>query len=169
MAADTPSQTTGQGFIPAAPAPSEPAKPADVARPIEVSKPAGGEVAGDRPAPATTLSSSLHDQLARIEDKCSRIEDKYARSEALLSRVDHHIESATGRMGEAARQSDLTALRTEVRAVSDRVRAVPGTGALVLTALITSVLTVILLVAVQRLQLDSMIPQRNAPAPAAQQ
>ncbi|WP_236960583.1 hypothetical protein [Methylobacterium durans] len=63
-------------------------------------------------------------------------------------------------MNEAARQSDLAALRTEVRAVSDRTKRLPGAGALVLTAIITAVVTVVLMIAVQRLHLDALIPQR---------
>ena len=38
------------------------------------------------------------------------------------------------------------------------VHRLPGTGALVLTAIITAVLTVALMVAVQRLNLDRMLP-----------
>ena len=62
------------------------------------------------------------------------------------------------RMNDAARQADLSWLRSEVRTLSDRVGRLPGTGALVLTAIITAVLTVALMVAVQRLNLDRMLP-----------
>ncbi|CAA2099988.1 hypothetical protein MBUL_00444 [Methylobacterium bullatum] len=113
-------------------------------------------LAQSAPAP----SSHGSDQLARIEDKCARIEDKYARSEALLSRVEEKIEGATARMSEAARQSDLAALRSEVRAVADRTRRLPGSGALVLTAIITAVLTVVLTIAAQRFHLDGLITPR---------
>lgn len=160
MNADAPTQSTGQGFIPAAPAPADPPRTTPD-KPAVSHEPA-------TPVPSQVAGSPVGDQLARIEDKCSRIEDKYARSEALLSRVEDHIVGAATRMGEAARQSDLAALRTEVRSINDRIHGIPGTGALILTALITAVLTVVLLVAVQKLQLDSYLPQRAAPsAPAA--
>ena len=107
------------------------------------------------------------DQLARIEDKCSRIEDKYARSEALLSRVEEKVEGAAGRMNEAARQSDLSALRSEVRAIADRTRGLPGSGALVLTAIITAVLTVALTIAAQRFHLDAAFLVGDAGAAVA--
>lgn len=105
-------------------------------------------------------ANQLFDQLARIEDKCSRIEDKYARSEALLSRVEDKVDGAAGRMNEAARQSDLAALRTEMRGLSERTRRLPGTGALILTALVTAILTVALTIAAQRLNLDSLLPPK---------
>ena len=116
----------------------------------------------DRPAAQSHAipANQLFDQLARIEDKCSRIEDKYARSEALLSRVEDKVDGAAGRMNEAARQSDLAALRTEMRGLSERTRRLPGTGALVLTALITAVLTVALTIAAQRLNLDGLLPPK---------
>ncbi len=163
MTADTPNRTIGQGFIPGAPAPA--------AMPDAEAETAGKAVLETpsmiKPASPQPVAAPISDQLARIEDKCSRIEDKHARAEALLTRVEDHVEGATNRMGEAARQSDLAALRTEVRGISDRVRGIPGTGALILTAIITSVLTVILMVAIQRLPLDSLLPQRAAPAAPA--
>ena len=130
--------------------------------PVHVPAPAGPATpAVVQSSPAHAIpSSQMFDQLARIEDKCSRIEDKYARSEALLSRVEDKMEGAATRMNEAARQSDLAALRTETRALSERTRRLPGSGALVLTAVITSVLTVVLMVAVQRLNLDGLLPPR---------
>ncbi|MBB5763764.1 hypothetical protein HNR01_003399 [Methylorubrum rhodesianum] len=118
--------------------------------------PAAPPTSAGRTEPPATVNHA--DQLARIEDKTARIEDKYARSEALLSRVEEKVESASTRMNDAARQADLSSLRSEVRTLSDRVGRLPGTGALVLTAIITAVLTVALMVAVQRLNLDRMLP-----------
>jgi hypothetical protein len=152
--ADDQTKTGGAGFLPASPAPA----PAPTPAPVEKST---AVVAPSAPAPA---GSAVGDQLARIEDKTARIEDKYARSESLLSRMEEKIEGATTRMNEVARQSDLAALRGEVRGINERVRRSPGTGALVLTAIITSVLTVVLMVAVERLNIDSMLPKRAAPA-----
>jgi hypothetical protein len=74
------------------------------------------------------------DQLSRIEDKTARIEEKYARSEAILQRVGTTVEAATSRMNEVASQADLTALR-------DQVRRLPGTSALFIVAIVTSLLT----------------------------
>lgn len=146
MTETSPNPTTGPGFIPAS-------SPVD-APPATVSNvPARAEPA------VTPGASPVGDQLARIEDKCARIEDKYARSEALLSRVDDKIEGAANRMNEAARQSDLAALRSEVRAIGDRTRRLPGAGALVLTAVITALLTVVLMIAVQRLNLEALLPR----------
>ena len=54
------------------------------------------------------------DQLSRIEDKAARIEEKYARTETLLQRVQDRVEAATGRMSEAALQSDLVIVRERV-------------------------------------------------------
>ena len=150
MTEASPTKPSGTEFIPATPAPTPPsaAKPA-----VALSQPSVGRAELPSSGPV-----SHADQLARIEDKTARIEDKYARSEALLSRVEEKVESASTRMNEAARQADLSSLRSEVRGLSDRVSRLPGTGALVLTALITAVLTVALMVAVQRLNLDRMLP-----------
>ena len=91
-------------------------------------EPAGGSQGrGAGPGPA-------HDQLSRIEDKTARIEEKYARSEAILQRVGNTVEAATNRMNEVASQADLAALR-------DQVRRLPGTGALLAVAIVTSLLT----------------------------
>jgi len=149
MAETSPTASTGPDFIPAGQTPKPAASPAPVVGWAE-----------------TLPAAANHgDQLARIEDKAARIEDKYARSEALLSRVEEKVEGASARMNEAARQSDLASLRGEVRGMGDKIRRMPGTGALVLTAIITSVLTVVLMVAVQRLNLDHLLPPRaNAPA-----
>lgn len=164
MADDTQLKTGETGFIPNAPTPTD--KPAALAAPLTASERPPSErpssaVSASAPAPA---GSAVGDQLARIEDKTARIEDKYARSEALLSRMEEKIEGASTRMNEVARQSDLGALRGEVRSINERIKRSPGTGALVLTAIITSVLTVVLMVAIQRLNLDSVLPQRAAPA-----
>jgi hypothetical protein len=84
-----------------------------------------------------------HDQLSRIEDKTARIEEKYARSEAILQRVGSTVEAATSRMNEVASQADLAALR-------DQVRRLPGTGALIMTAMLTALLTAALVYAAMR-------------------
>lgn len=152
MTETAPTKTTGTDFIPVTPAPATPA-PAAPSAPPPVTRATAG--------PAETAASApvnVADQLARIEDKAARIEDKYARSEALLSRVEEKVEGASARMNESARQADLASLRGEVRGMADRVARLPGTGALVLTALITSVLTVALIVAVQRANLDRLLP-----------
>jgi hypothetical protein len=88
-------------------------------------------------------SGSAHDQLARIEDKTARIEEKYARSEAILQRVGSTVEAATSRMNEVASQAELAALR-------DQVRRLPGTGALLMGAIVTALLTAALVYALLR-------------------
>lgn len=160
MAEDAQSKTSGSGFIPA----TAPEKP-NPAPPPTSSATVPATVGKAEPIPHSPSSHS--DQLARIEDKTARIEDKYARSEALLSRVEEKVEGAATRMNDAARQSDLAALRGEVRGINERVRKVPGTGALIVTAVITSVLTVALLLLAQGLHLEKYVPQR--PAPTTQQ
>jgi hypothetical protein len=144
MTETSPTKSSGTDFIPTTPPVS--AAPA----------PAPAPSLAKAEAPAAPVNHS--DQLARIEDKAARIEDKYARSEALLSRVEDKVENASSRMNEAARQADLASLRSEVRGMADRINRLPGTGALVLTALITAVLTVALMVAVQRANLDKLLP-----------
>lgn len=149
----TETSPTGRDFIPATSA-----DPAPSPAPVSAGTP---PVVVGRAEPLPPAASAPGgDQLTRIEDKCARIEDKYARSEALLSRVEEKVDGAAGRMNEAARQSDLAALRSEVRAVADRTRGLPGSGALVLTAIITAVLTVALTIAAQRFHLDAMLPPR---------
>ena len=157
-----PKPTPGdQGFIPSTPAPSGAPAPSPSAHvaPGPVEKPLPAQTV-DKAETIPATPAGYSDQLARIEDKAARIEDKYARSEALLSRVEEKVEGATTRMNESARQADLAALRSEVRGINERVRKVPGAGALILTALITSVLTVVLLLAAQGLHLDRYLPQR---------
>ena len=149
MTETSPAKPSGTDFIPA---PSSSSAP-----PATVTPAAASPSVGKAELPAFGAVNHA-DQLARIEDKTARIEDKYARSEALLSRVEEKVESASTRMNDAARQVDLSSLRSEVRTLSDRVGRLPGTGALVLTAIITAVLTVALMVAVQRLNLDRMLP-----------
>jgi hypothetical protein len=148
MTETSPTKPSGGDFIPptSSPAPSAAVTPVPPAPSV-----------GKAELPASGAGHHA-DQLARIEDKTARIEDKYARSEALLSRVEEKVDSASARMNDAARQADLSSLRSEVRTLSDRVGRLPGTGALVLTAIITAVLTVALMVAVQRLNLDRMLP-----------
>ena len=150
MTETAPTKTSGTDFIPATPAPAPP--PASATPTAQPHQPSVGRAE----LPAAPVSHA--DQLARIEDKAARIEDKYARSEALLSRVEEKVEGASARMNESARQADLASLRGEVRGMADRVARLPGTGALVLTALITSVLTVALMVVVQRANLDRLLP-----------
>ena len=83
------------------------------------------------------------DQLSRIEDKTARIEEKYARSEAILQRVGSTVEAATSRMNEVASQAELAALR-------DQVRRLPGTSALFIVAVVTSLLTAALVYLIVR-------------------
>ncbi|WP_019906863.1 hypothetical protein [Methylobacterium sp. 77] len=166
MTVTSPTPSNGPDFIPGAKAPET--RPSEIGGTAPSPVPETQAIANQHAAPkavvarAETLSQPAPggDQLARIEDKCARIEDKYARSEALLSRVEEKIEGATTRMSEAARQSDLAALRSEVRAVADRTRRLPGSGALVLTAIVTAVLTVVLTIAAQRFHLDGLLPPR---------
>lgn len=154
----TETSPSGRGFVPGTSAIPPADSPPAVATAVQA--PAGPVVAGKVEPLSSHGGTAGGDQLARIEDKCSRIEDKYARSEALLSRVEEKVEGAAGRMNDAARQSDLSALRSEVRAIADRTRGLPGSGALVLTAIITAVLTVALTIAAQRFHLDAMLPPR---------
>lgn len=149
MTETSPTQSSGTDFIPTTPPASAAPSPAAASTVKPTTDKAGL-------SDAAPVNSS--DQLARIEDKTARIEDKYARSEALLSRVEEKVENASSRMNEAARQADLASLRGEVRGMADRINRLPGTGALVLTALITAVLTVALMVAVQRANLDKLLP-----------
>jgi hypothetical protein len=109
--------------------------------------------------PATSVSTrpeggtyAAHDQLSRIEDKTARIEEKYARSEAILQRVGSTVEAATSRMNEVASQAELTALR-------DQVRRLPGTGALVMVAVVTSLLTAAIVYALIRYGMPGAMPQ----------
>jgi len=147
MTETSPTKSSGTDFIPTTPPAAATVAPA----------PAQVPAIGKAELPAASAVNHA-DQLARIEDKAARIEDKYARSEALLSRVEDKVENASSRMNEAARQADLASLRSEVRGMADRINRLPGTGALVLTALITAVLTVALMVAVQRANLDKLLP-----------
>ncbi|MEH3119449.1 MAG: hypothetical protein PGN25_18180 [Methylorubrum populi] len=148
MTEASPTKPSGSDFIPPTPAPP----------PSASVTPAPAQPAAGKAELPHSGAVNHADQLARIEDKTARIEDKYARSEALLSRVEEKVESASTRMNDAARQADLSSLRSEVRTLSDRIGRLPGTGALVLTAIVTAVLTVALMVAVQRLNLDRMLP-----------
>lgn len=81
------------------------------------------------------------DQVSRIEEKTARIEEKFARSEALMLRVEDKVQAAVGRVGEAARQSDLAALRNEVGDLASRTRRLPGFGTLLVFAILTSLLS----------------------------
>ena len=101
------------------------------------------------PEPAPMIGERL-DQLSRIEDKTARIEEKYARTETLLQRVQDRVEAATGRMSEAALQSDLVIVRERVDELARRVRRLPGLNSLVFTALVTALLTAALTVAAMK-------------------
>ena len=100
------------------------------------------------------MPSARHaiDQLSRIEDKTARIEEKYARSEAILQRVGSTVEAATSRMNEVASQSELAALR-------DQVRRLPGTGALVAVAIVTSLLTAAIVLLLLRYGMPGAMPR----------
>ncbi len=67
-----------------------------------------------------------------------------------MQRVQDKVEGAMGRMNEVALQSDLVALRNQLTATSDRVRKVPGFGAFLLTALVTSALAAAFVIAALR-------------------
>jgi hypothetical protein len=64
-----------------------------------------------------------------------------------LHRVESTVEAATGRMREVASQSDLMAVRNEVSAMAHRVRSLPGKTALVAVAIVTSLLTAAIVLA----------------------
>ena len=109
-------------------------------------------------APAASAQNGL-DQLSRIEDKTARIEEKYARAEALLQRVEARVEAATSRMHHVASQADLMAVRDQVTATAIRVRRLPGLTALASTAIVTSLLTAALVLALQRYGLGWVLPR----------
>lgn len=102
------------------------------------------------PAPVSQASSSVGDQLARLEDKTSRIEEKLARAEASTQRVVDRFEASSHRMSEVAQQSDLVATRNDVKYIARRVKALPGFAALILASVVTAVLTAILTIAIVR-------------------
>ena len=90
------------------------------------------------------------DQLSRIEDKTARIEEKYARTETGMLRVQDKVEAAMARMTDAALQSDLVVVRERVEELGRRVRALPGLNSLWLTAIVTAVLTAVLVLVAQK-------------------
>jgi hypothetical protein len=115
--------------------------------PVTSSPAAELRAAVEQPPPEAQNSRSGLDQLSRIEDKTARIEEKYARSEALLHRVENTVEAATGRMREVASQSDLLEVRSQVSAIAYQVRSLPGKTALVAVAIVTSLLTAAIVLA----------------------
>ena len=90
------------------------------------------------------------DQLSRIEDKAARIEEKYARTETGMLRVQDKVEAAMARMTEAALQSDLVVVRERVDELARRVRSLPGLNSLWLTAIVTALLTAVLVLVAQK-------------------
>ena len=102
------------------------------------------------------------DQLSRIEDKAARIEEKYARTETLMQRVQDKVEAATGRMSEAALQSDLVIVRERVEEVARGVRRLPGLNSVVFTAIVTALLTAALTVAAIK-YLPGILPAAPSP------
>jgi len=105
--------------------------------------PETGPAAG---APATEPREV--DQLARIEDKAARIEEKFARYESVLARAESSLERSAQKVDAAAGTMDFSGIREEVAALRRRVEATPRFGALVTTAVITALLTVVLMVLV---------------------
>ena len=99
------------------------------------------------------------DQLARVEEKTARIEEKFARTEALLQRVEAKMDSATGRMAESARQADLSAVREQVTALSRVVRNLPGLTSLVAVAIVTSLLTSAITLALMKYGIPGLLPR----------
>jgi hypothetical protein len=90
------------------------------------------------------------DQLSRIEDKTARIEEKYARTETGMLRVQDKVEAAMARMTDAALQSDLVVVREQVGELARRVRSLPGLNSLWLTAIVTALLTAVLVLVAQK-------------------
>ena len=88
------------------------------------------------------------DQLARIEDKAARIEEKFARYESVLTRAEASLERSAHKVDAAAGTMDFSGIREEVAALRQRVDATPRFGALVTTALITALVTVVMVVLV---------------------
>jgi hypothetical protein len=99
--------------------------------------------------PAPMIGERL-DQLSRIEDKTARIEEKYARTETGMLRVQDKVEAAMARMTDAALQSDLVVVRERVEELGRRVRGLPGLNSLWLTAIVTAVLTAVLVLVAQK-------------------
>ena len=111
----------------------------------------GRELAASTPAASTGApTSSLAEQLARLEDKTARIEEKLSRSESFTARVIDRFEASSHRMSEVAQHSELMAVRSETKFIARRIRALPGFAALVATGAITAVATTILLVLIIR-------------------
>jgi hypothetical protein len=130
---------------------------------VESVPPTPAATYAETPPPARNGRPGL-DQLSRIEDKTARIEEKYARSETLIQRLQDRVEAATGRMSEAALQSDLVIVRERVDELARRVRALPGLNSLVFTAIVTALLTAALTVAAIK-YLPGILPGISPPPP----
>ena len=102
------------------------------------------------PAPSVDRPSPVQEQLARLEDKTARIEEKLSRSESATQRVVDRFEAASHRMSEVAQQSDLAAVRSDVKFIARRIRNMPGMSAMVLTAIVSSLLTAAMTAAIFR-------------------
>jgi hypothetical protein len=113
---------------------------------VESAPPSPAATYVEAPPPGRNDRAGI-DQLSRIEDKAARIEEKYARTETLMQHVQDKVEAATGRMSEAALQSDLVIVRERVEEVARGVRRLPGLNSLVFTAIVTALLTAALTVA----------------------
>jgi hypothetical protein len=130
---------------------------------VDSAPPIAGESGAyaEAPPPARNDRSGI-DQLSRIEDKAARIEEKYARSETLIQRLQDRVEAATGRMSEAALQSDLVIVRERVDELARRVRGLPGLNSLVFTAIVTALLAAALTVAAIK-YLPGVLPAISPP------
>lgn len=122
-------------------------------------RPANPSAATTHVEPQGGSGSGAPDQLARVEEKTARIEEKFARTEALLQRVEAKMDSATGRMAESARQADLSAVREQVTALSRVVRNLPGLTSLVAVAIVTSLLTSAITLALMKYGIPGLLPR----------
>jgi hypothetical protein len=97
-------------------------------------------------ANAASPTPAAIDQLSRIEDKTARIEEKFARYEAVLGRAEASLERSAHKVDEAASGMDFAGLSGELAKLEARVNATPRFGALVITALVTSLVTAVLVI-----------------------
>jgi hypothetical protein len=146
--ADSPTTNRVEPILGPGPAPSAPSveELRAAVESVPSTPPAAPAVGYAETLPPRTDRAGI-DQLSRIEEKAARIEEKYARTETLMQRVQDKVEAATGRMSEAALQSDLVIVRERVDELARRVRRLPGLNSLVFTALVTALLTAALTVA----------------------
>jgi hypothetical protein len=96
--------------------------------------------------PLTAPAAPGLDQLTRIEEKAARIEEKFARYEAVLNRAEATLERSAKKVEDTARGLDFDGLNGELTKLNARINATPRFGALVITAIITAVVTLALVI-----------------------